>query len=125
MQTNKIVYLHASREEALKGQILDFASRYNHSRLLAYSEHQVLTFGTYDRNYNPVNHRDVKRVSKDEVKYYQVTSGTEFKPWLISTEAYGDPAYWWYIMEYNNIFDVEEITMGKTLKIPPIHTIIK
>ena len=45
---------------------------------------------------------------------------TEYKPWLVSDDAYGDPCYWWFIIEFNNIFDIEEFVAGITIQIPPL-----
>jgi len=38
-------------------------------------------------------------------KYFVVTPGTEYRPDLVSKEAYGAVDFWWKIMEANNIKD--------------------
>ncbi len=116
MITNKTVRVIKNKSE-LKRNLIDFSSRYQRSDLIYYSDFDILTFETYDRIYNP---NDPRQKEPDGIKYYQITKGTQYKPWLASDDVYGDPGYWWLLMEFNNIFDVEEFTAGKTLKVPPV-----
>ncbi len=119
--TNKITKIERRIQNGLKEDFLDFSSRYNRSEMVHYSDFNILTFETYERIFNPANPRKQRKVKDSEIKFFQITLGTQYKPWLISQSAYQDPGYWWYIMEFNNLFDVEEIVAGKTIKIPPIH----
>lgn len=115
METNKIIPI-TNQQSDLKNSLIDHTSRYQKSDLLFYSQFQILTFETYDRLYNPAT--VTKKIS--DVRFYLITQGTQYKPWLVSNDAYGDPGYWWLIMEFNNLFDIEEFESGKTIKIPPI-----
>ena len=119
MITNKIIEL-GLREKSLKNEILDFASRYHHLKLIYYSDLNILTFETYEKINILKNERNA-----ENVRYYLITKGTEYKPWLVSQEAYNDPGYWWLIMEFNDIFDIEDFQNGKTIKIPPASIILK
>ena len=118
MQTVEIIDRKSASSMFLKGVFFTPASRYSQTRFALFGSNRMLTLETYDRVFNPV--RDANVVQGDTVRYYSVTTGTQCKPWLISQSAYGDSGYWWAIMEYNNIFDVEEIVIGLTLKIPPL-----
>jgi len=115
MITNKIVEITANQTE-LKKNLLDWSSRFQKSQLIYYSDFNILTFATYDRVYNPAT----ATVKVDNVKYYQIKKATQYKPWLISDDVYNDSGYGWLIMEFNNVFDVEELRVGRTLRIPPI-----
>lgn len=121
MITNKIIKINDS-QNAIKSQLLDFASRYNRSDLIYYSDFKILTFETYDRELKNLN---ISSSGDEDIKFYLITQGAEYKPWLVSQEAYGDPGYWWIIMEFNNIFDVEDFEAGKTIKIPPATSILQ
>lgn len=102
----------------LKDVFFTSASRYGRAQLILLGDVKLLTLETYERMFNPIRNGTVAQ--KDAVRYYVVTPSTQFKPSKISHLAYDDPGYWWAIMEYNNIFDVEEIVVGITLKIPPL-----
>lgn len=115
MQTNKIVPI-TNQQSELKRSLIDHTSRYQKSDLIFYSDFQILTFETYDRLYN--SSTSTKEI--DNIIYYVITAGTQYRPWLVSNDAYGDPGYWWLIMEFNNLFDIEDFSAGKTIKIPPI-----
>lgn len=119
MITNRIIKVTQNANE-LKRNLIDYSSRYQNSDLIFYSNFNILTFETYDRTYNPAT--DQRTI--DNLKYYQITAGTQFRPWLAAEDIYGEPGYWWLLMEFNNIFDVEDFTAGKTLRVPPI-TILK
>jgi len=116
MITNKITKV-TENENELRRSLIDFSSRYQRSNLIYYSDFDILTFETYDRVYNPGN--SIQEEPKG-IKFYQITRGTQYKPWLASEDIYGDPGYWWLLMEFNNIFDVEDFTSGKTLRVPPV-----
>ncbi len=57
-------------------------------------------------------------------KIYLVTTGTSFRPDLISYEAYGSTTFWWYILQFNHINGVEEIVPNLTLKIPNLRQML-
>lgn len=123
MITNKIESISNIQQTNLKGRLLDFSSRYNRSKMIYYSDFNILTFETYDRVYNPEIKERYKKIADNDIKFYSITRGTQYKPYLISQDVYGDPGYWWYIMEFNNIFDVEDLVVGKTIRVPPINSL--
>ena len=51
--------------------------------------------------------------------FYLVENNYEGNPQIISSIFYGEPRYWWFICQYNNILDpVGEIVAGRQLQIP-------
>lgn len=64
----------------------------------------------WDRNVYPNDSTD---------RTYVVESIYDGNPHGISTAFYGEPRYWWFICQYNNILDpVSEISGGRILLIP-------
>jgi hypothetical protein len=61
-----------------------------------------------------------KSFPSDETdQIYVVENIYEGNPQAISTVFYGEPRYWWFIAQFNNILDpVTEITAGRILSIP-------
>lgn len=50
---------------------------------------------------------------------YVIENIYEGNPQAISTVFYGDPRFWWFICQYNNVLDPSlEITAGRVLYIP-------
>ena len=123
MQTNKVNVLSNNDQVLLKKNFFDYSSRYNRSKLILYSDLNLLTLETYDRRLNIQTPLKFKNFSPSDIKFYQITKGTQYKPWLASQDVYGDPGYWWVLMEYNNIFDVEDFTFGKTIEVVPLSSI--
>lgn len=95
---------------------LDFVantSRYINSTLIYWGDKRVLTYETYKRpTFAPAN----------TDKFLIISAGEEYRPDLIAKRAYGVNllAFWWKIMEANNIFDVFDLKAGTTLRIPTI-----
>ena len=44
----------------------------------------------------------------------------ESRPDLMSFRIYGDTQYWWILLLYNQIIDVESLTQGKVILYPSI-----
>lgn len=85
------------------------SSRYADEEVIYYSENKFLTFPIYKKTVIPNNERD---------KFYVVTSGTEYRPDLVSQNAYGTSDFWWKIMEANNIKDIFDFKAGLNIRIP-------
>jgi hypothetical protein len=84
-------------------------SRYANSRVLYYSEENILTFETYKKNkYN---------ITKDD-KVSVIPQSMQYRPDLVSIERYGTVDFWWKIMEVNNISDILDFKAGKTIVLP-------
>ena len=84
-------------------------SRYSSSTVVYYTENKILSFSTYKKINVPISQSD---------KYYVVTSGTEYRPDVVSQNAYGTPDFWWKILEANNIKDIYDFKAGLNIRIP-------
>lgn len=51
---------------------------------------------------------------------YVTLAHEEYNPALVSWNIYGSTQYWWLLMYYNDIIDIEEVVAGLTLKYPSI-----
>lgn len=85
------------------------SSRYLESKVLYYTENKLLTFNTYKKTEIPANDRD---------KYAVITPGVEYRPDLVSQQAYGTVDFWWKILEANGMKDIWEFKSGKNIRIP-------
>jgi hypothetical protein len=61
-----------------------------------------------------------KNFPKDSSDYALVIDNEyHLKPYLLAYDMYGDAAYDWFILQYNNILDAQsEFIVGKTIKLP-------
>lgn len=101
---NKITYT-----DLTSGRFVPATSRYSGSRVLQYSEQNILVFETYKRKpYKPTN--------KD--KYTVIGPKYEYRPDLMSNAIYGIPDFWWRIMQVNNIWDIYDFKIGTNIVIP-------
>jgi hypothetical protein len=90
-------------------KFVGFSSRYADSGVVYYTENKLLTFKTYKKkNYIP---------SKSD-KYAVITKGYEYRPDLMSNQAYGTPDFWWKILEVNGMKDIFEFKSGENIVIP-------
>ena len=108
---NTIEYLNNTNPVKLR--LATVSSRYATSPLIYYGTNRYLTYTTYVRKpYIP---------AKTD-KHAVVPAGMEYRPDLISEQAYGSPDYWWKIMEANNMFDVMDLKTGTNIIIPGVIT---
>ena len=84
-------------------------SRYSNSKVLLWSDKHILTFATFKRSTIPLSDSD---------KYTVITKSTEFRPDLVSQDAYGFPDFWWRILIANNMQDIFEFKVGTNIRVP-------
>jgi len=98
------------RTEIPATDMVDPLSRYVNSEVIYYGKNNLLTFTTYKR----------QEVAADqsEDKFTVITSGNEYRPDKLSTQAYGAPDLWWKIMEANGIFDIWDFKAGINIRLP-------
>lgn len=90
---------------------VDPASRYNKSDIIYYGDRRFITFETYKRTpYQP---------SGDD-RFYRISSGTQYRPDLVSRRVYGTVSYWWRILEANGMKDIYDFKTGVNIIIPSI-----
>lgn len=85
------------------------SSRYLESDVVYYTENKLLTFKTYKTKTIPLSDQD---------KYAEISPGMEYRPDLVSQQAYGTVDFWWKILEANGMKDVWEFKTGKNIRIP-------
>lgn len=90
-------------------RFVPFTSRYLESQIIYYTERRLLTFTIYRKHKFDTNRKD---------KFMVVSKGYEFRPDLVSQDAYGTPDFWWKIMESNNVKDVFDFKAGLNIRIP-------
>jgi hypothetical protein len=85
------------------------SSRYAESEVVYYTENKLLTFKIYKKNSYTPSAND---------KYTVITKGYEYRPDLLSNQAYGTPDFWWKILEVNGMKDIFEFRSGENIVIP-------
>lgn len=90
-------------------RLVNFTSRYIDSEVILYGEAKKLTFATYRRPNRTENPQD---------KVAVIPPGMEYRPDLVSQQAYGVPDFWWRILETNRIMDIFDFKAGRTIVIP-------
>lgn len=85
------------------------SSRYANNNVVYYTEQKKLTFELYKKN---------KRANSKKDKFYVISSGTEYRPDLVSQKVYGTVDFWWRILEANNIKDIFDFKAGMNIRIP-------
>ena len=90
-------------------RVVSSGSRYLKQQVIYYGEPKILTFDTYNRtNYEPTGQERVMVITK----------GLEYRPDLVSFDAYGYVDNWWRILEANKMKDIWEFKAGKTIILP-------
>lgn len=89
--------------------LVNFSSRYTESTPILYGESRKLTFTTYKRPIYSEQPTD---------KVAVIPPGMEYRPDLVSQQAYGVPDFWWRILEANGMMDIFDFKAGKTIRIP-------
>lgn len=90
-------------------QFVDAFSRYTESEVIYYGERNLLTFTTYKKRNSAPNDGD---------RFTVIRPGHEYRPDLVSQEAYGSPNFWWFIMEANGIMDIFDFKGGMNIRLP-------
>lgn len=68
--------------------------------------------GFWQRQIYPKHDSDIK---------IEIDSRYHKRPWLVAHDKYRNSELMWFILQYNNILDVEEeFVMGKTIVIPTL-----
>lgn len=93
----------------LSNSFVNFSSRYADSDVVYYTENKLITFPIYKKAPSVTSRQD---------KFAVITAGTEYRPDLVSQQAYGTPDFWWKIMEINGIKDIIDFKTGRTIRIP-------
>lgn len=84
-------------------------SRYADSEVVYYGENNLITFKTYRRTVDNPTSSD---------RFMVISPGHEYRPDLVSREAYGTVDFWWQIMESNKIYDIWDFKAGRNIRLP-------
>ena len=103
---NQIVYTNIN---PVRSGLLTVSSRYANNKVIQYGANGYLTLTTYVRTPYKPSTQDKRAV---------VPAGMEYRPDLISNQAYGAPDFWWRIMEANNMMDLMDFKAGTNIVIP-------
>jgi len=90
-------------------KFVDALSRYADSTVMYWGDNHLLTFTTYKKHKYPSSGAD---------RFAVIPGNWEYRPDLVSNQAYGAPDFWWRIMEANNIKDVFDFKAGLTIRLP-------
>jgi len=71
-------------------------------------------------NYDPLNSAILNELTDLKKSGRFIVQGETSRPDNISHKVYGDVQYWWVIMFYNNITDVNDIVTGLELNYPSL-----
>jgi hypothetical protein len=75
-------------------------------------------FMQYTDNLDPLTSSIFTDVKKLNIAGYFVIGGEEYRPDSISFKIYGHHQYWWLLMAYNDIQDINALTSGRSIKYP-------
>lgn len=102
---NKIEY---SNVDAVNNYV-NATSRYATSAVIYYGEHRRITFTTYKKRFTALSDND---------RFVKIPAGMEYRPDKVSREYYGTVDFWWKILEVNNISDIFDFKVGRTIRLP-------
>ena len=87
-------------------------SRYKDCRLIKHADTGIFTMEIYKKK------KKSKAFSGNNEQWMEIVPGYEYRPDLVSYEVYSTPDFWWKIMEYNNMKDIMDFSIGKTIRLP-------
>lgn len=77
-------------------------------------------FLAFTDNLDPLTSTFLTDIKKLPTAGYFVIGGEEFRPDSVSAKIYGNDQYWWIIMVYNDILDVNSLISGRSVKYPTL-----
>jgi len=77
-------------------------------------------FLEFTDNYDSLTSKFLLDLKKLKPIFTFVITHEEKKPDLISQLIYGDTQYWWIILYYNDITEIDELVSGKILQYPSL-----
>ena len=84
------------------------------------SRFDLQKFMEFTDNSDPLTASIFPDVKKLSIAGYFVIGGEEYRPDSISYKIYGNHQYWWVIMSFNEISDVNLLVSGKSIKYPAL-----
>lgn len=80
-------------------------------------------FMEYTDNHDPLTAAFFDDILAMPLEGYFVVQGEEARPDVIAHKLYGSTQYWWIVMMYNSLTDVNEIQSGISLRYPSLSSV--
>jgi hypothetical protein len=81
-------------------------------------------FFSYTDNYDPLTSYFLSELRNlPAAGYFTITGGEEGRPDNLAHKVYRDTQYWWLLMAYNDITNINQFTIGLELKYPSISAV--
>lgn len=81
-------------------------------------------FFSYTDNHDPLTSYLLSELKTLPVAgFFTVAGGEEGRPDSLSFNIYADTQYWWILMAYNDLSNIQEITNGMTIKYPSLSSL--
>lgn len=90
------------------------------SSVVSQERFDVSKFLDFTDNFDPLTSNFLNTVKNLPEKQKYFVQSEEGRPDMVSYSAYGDTQYWWIILYYNNIDDVDDLTIGRILSLPQV-----
>jgi nucleoid-associated protein YgaU len=107
---------------ANKYVMVTYSNPRTYSSLSRYSARRIIIDDLTHTEYHETDN-DVSIVSSSSDNYYTVDASTEDRLDVIANNYYGRASYWWIIALANKIIDPFTISIGTTLRIPPVSSL--
>ena len=75
-------------------------------------------FMEFTDNLDPLTSSFLEDIRALDPAGFFVIGGEEYRPDVISTKIYGSTQYWWVVMIYNDLTDVNKLISGVSIKYP-------
>lgn len=89
--------------------VLKGFSRYRNSKVIYWSDRNLITFNTYVRE---------PYVPTGKERIMVIKASVEYRPDLVSYDIYRFSDAWWRILEANGMKDIWEFKAGRTIILP-------
>lgn len=76
-----------------------------------------------DDNFDPLDSFTLFNIKNLSTLGSKEITNEEKRPDLLSYNIYEDTQYWWILLVYNDILDINELTSGKVIKYPSLNSI--
>ena len=83
--------------------------RYDMSRFLEFSD-----------NFDPLTSSFYADIKALPLSGFFVIQGEEFRPDAIAHKIYGNTQYWWALLIYNGLSDINELVAGLSIRYPSL-----
>ena len=72
---------------------------------------------------DPLNSFMILNINRLPEHGSMIVSNQELRPDLLSYKIYGDTQYWWLLLKYNNILNINDLYKGRKISYPSLNDI--